>query len=106
MKNVFDFSNKVVVIIGGTSGINRGIAEAFARTGAKVAVASRSQEKVDDTVAALKKCGAEIGNHKCRGVRRRTRSIGKRSPRAPYGPAACSGKTHQSIIKTQPGIRN
>lgn len=54
----FDYSNKVVVVIGGTSGINRGIAEAFAKAGAKVAVASRSQEKVDDTIAALKKCGA------------------------------------------------
>lgn len=54
----FNYSNKVVVVIGGTSGINRGIAEAFANAGAKVAVASRSQERVDDTVVALKKCGA------------------------------------------------
>jgi NAD(P)-dependent dehydrogenase (short-subunit alcohol dehydrogenase family) len=58
MNKIFDFSNQVVVVIGGTSGINRGIAEAFARVGAKVAVASRSQKKVDDTVAALKKLGA------------------------------------------------
>ena len=36
---------------------SRPIAEAFARAGAKVAVASRSQEKVDATVTALKKCG-------------------------------------------------
>ena len=54
-----DFSGKTVVVVGGTSGINRGVAEEFARQGAKVAVASRSQDKVDDTVAALKQLGAE-----------------------------------------------
>ncbi len=54
----FDFRDRTVVVIGGTSGINRGIAEAFAADGAKVAVASRSQDKVDDTVAALTEQGA------------------------------------------------
>ncbi|WP_170603071.1 SDR family oxidoreductase [Ruegeria arenilitoris] len=54
-----NFAGKSVVVVGGTSGINRGIAEAFAAAGAKVAVASRSQEKVDDTVAALRVAGAE-----------------------------------------------
>lgn len=53
-----DFTDKTVVVVGGTSGINRGIAEQFAAHGAKVAVASRSQDKVDDTVAALKQAGA------------------------------------------------
>lgn len=53
------FVNKNVVVIGGTSGINRGVAEFFARVGARVAVASRSQEKVDNTVNALKELGAE-----------------------------------------------
>lgn len=52
------FAGKTVVVIGGTSGINRGIAEAFAALGAKLAVASRSQDKVDDTVAALQAAGA------------------------------------------------
>lgn len=53
-----DFRNKNILVVGGTSGINRGIAETFATQGARVAVISRSQEKVDDTVQALKNCGA------------------------------------------------
>src|SRR5690554_5112343 len=58
MNNPFDFTAKVVLVVGGTSGINRGIAEAFARARAKVAVISRSQEKVDATLASLKQQGA------------------------------------------------
>lgn len=50
----FDFKDQHVMVIGGTSGINRGIAEGFALLGAKLTVASRSQQKVDDTVAHLK----------------------------------------------------
>lgn len=59
MAITLDFTNKTVVVVGGTSGINRGVAEEFARQGARVAVASRSQDKVDDTVASLKALGAE-----------------------------------------------
>lgn len=59
MNNYLDFSGKTVVVIGGTSGINRGIAELFARQGARVAVASRSPLKVENTVEVLRGCGAE-----------------------------------------------
>jgi NAD(P)-dependent dehydrogenase (short-subunit alcohol dehydrogenase family) len=59
MSLTLDFTGRNVVVVGGTSGINRGIAELFARHGARVAVASRKEEKVADTVAALKGHGAE-----------------------------------------------
>ncbi len=39
---VFEFTAKTVFIAGGTSGINFGIAKAFAGAGAKPAVLSRS----------------------------------------------------------------
>ncbi len=59
MSVTIDCSSMTVVVVGGTSGINRGVAELFAAKGAKVAVVSRSQDKVDDTVAALKALGAQ-----------------------------------------------
>lgn len=59
MAIALDFTGKVVVVVGGTSGINRGIAKCFASQGAKVAVASRSQAKVDETVSELVGLGAE-----------------------------------------------
>jgi len=49
----FDFRGKNVFVAGGTSGINLGIALAFAEAGACVAVLSRSQEKVDAAVELL-----------------------------------------------------
>jgi NAD(P)-dependent dehydrogenase (short-subunit alcohol dehydrogenase family) len=59
MNDSLNFSSKNVVVIGGTSGINRGVAELFARNGARVAVASRSQQKIDDTVSSLRACGTD-----------------------------------------------
>ncbi len=47
------FSDKVVVVAGGTSGINFGVAKEFASAGAKVGVLSRSVEKVEAAVAQL-----------------------------------------------------
>jgi len=60
MSSSFDFSGKHVFISGGTSGINLGIAHAFARAGAKLTVMSRSQEKVDAAVAALQAHGGAV----------------------------------------------
>ncbi len=57
--NALNFANKVVFVMGGTSGINLGIAEAFAAHGARMAVASRSREKVDAALDKLSALGAE-----------------------------------------------
>ncbi|MGH6961392.1 MAG: SDR family oxidoreductase [Dongiaceae bacterium] len=61
--NPFDYSGKTVFVAGGTSGINLGIAHAFARAGARVAVMSRSQDKVDAAVAELKQHGGEVAGY-------------------------------------------
>lgn len=59
----FDFTGKTVAVFGGTTGINVAIAEAFASRGAKVAVASRNQDNVDDAVARLTNLGALASGH-------------------------------------------
>ena len=59
MQATFDFSGRQVFVFGGTSGINLGIAQCFANAGADVAVASRSQDKVDAAVAQLGEAGGK-----------------------------------------------
>ena len=54
-----DYTGSTVFVAGGTSGINLGIAEGFAAAGARVAVMSRSQDKVDAAVRRLRDIGAE-----------------------------------------------
>lgn len=49
----FDYRDASVFVAGGTSGINLGIADAFARAGAKVAVMSRDRGRIDNAVAQL-----------------------------------------------------
>jgi NAD(P)-dependent dehydrogenase (short-subunit alcohol dehydrogenase family) len=56
----FDFSGRTVFVAGGTSGINLGIAEAFAASGAKLAVIGRSQERLNEAEQRLRTFGGAV----------------------------------------------
>jgi NAD(P)-dependent dehydrogenase (short-subunit alcohol dehydrogenase family) len=60
-KVILDFTGTHVFVAGGTSGINLGIAEAFASEGASVSVMSRSPDKVEAAVSRLRALGTEAG---------------------------------------------
>lgn len=53
------FQGRHVFVAGGSSGINFGIAQAFARAGAKLSLISRSADKVASAAAALQVLGTE-----------------------------------------------
>ena len=56
---MFSFEDKVVVVTGGSSGIGRATAVAFARTGAKVVIADIKEEGGQQTVELLKDAGGD-----------------------------------------------
>lgn len=51
----FGLSNRLVLVTGGTQGIGRAVADAFAQAGAHVAVTSRRAEKAERAAADIKK---------------------------------------------------
>jgi glucose 1-dehydrogenase len=63
MKGVLQ--NKVAVITGGSRGLGFAIAEAYAREGARVVIASRTQNAVDKAVSKLQEKGALVEGIAC-----------------------------------------
>lgn len=53
------FENKIVIVTGGTSGIGRATAIAFAQQGAKVVVSGRREAEGAESVALIEKAGSE-----------------------------------------------
>ena len=56
---MLDLTGKVALVTGGTSGIGRATAIAFAQQGAKIVVAGRRVEEGEKTVELLKASGGE-----------------------------------------------
>ena len=60
MQEIMNFADKTVFVAGGSSGINLGIADAFAARGARLAIVSRSRERVDGAMRELEVHGGSI----------------------------------------------
>lgn len=63
-----DFAQKVVMVSGGSRGIGRATARAFARAGASVAIAGRNPASVGQAVSELTAIAAETGDARILGV--------------------------------------
>ncbi len=65
MKNAYDVAGKNVVVTGGNRGIGRGIVQAFAESGANVAILSRNLDSGKKAVSEIEKLGARYTAIQC-----------------------------------------
>jgi NAD(P)-dependent dehydrogenase (short-subunit alcohol dehydrogenase family) len=59
LEDLFSLGGRVAVVTGGSSGIGAGMAGALARAGARVVLVARDAERLEESAAALRACGAE-----------------------------------------------
>src|ERR1051325_4123131 len=56
-KDMFDLTDRVAIITGGSRGIGRSIAEAFAQRGARVVITARKEDELEETATAIRDAG-------------------------------------------------
>ena len=61
----FNLQGKVVLITGGSRGLGRAMAQAFAEAGANLAIVSRKLPACEETATELAKLGVETFAHRC-----------------------------------------
>jgi NAD(P)-dependent dehydrogenase (short-subunit alcohol dehydrogenase family) len=64
-RNLFDLTGKIALITGGSRGLGREMALAFADNGAHVAIASRKLEQCEKTASEIESRGVQAFAHAC-----------------------------------------
>ena len=59
LEGLFSLDGRIAVVTGGSSGIGAGMAAALAQAGARIVLVARDAERLEESAASLRACGAE-----------------------------------------------
>jgi NAD(P)-dependent dehydrogenase (short-subunit alcohol dehydrogenase family) len=95
VKKLFDLTNRVALVTGGSRGLGLQMAEALGEMGAKVAITARKKDELDEAVSHLKKMGVEAKAYVC--------DIGRREQIGPLADAALKDLGKVDILVNNAG---